>query len=137
MTGTLVLPELDILLAAFDRRRPDPGVVQTVTGLIGARLLLLVGWVRQGLLVRTADERQFLRLERALAAFPDLTITTTDHVAAAKLAIALRQHGSDIQPAQALLWVMAERAGAQIYTRQQRWRELARLGAPLWRPDRT
>jgi len=115
---SLVLPEMDVLLRAFGRADPDPGAVREFTALTRERRIFLVGWVRQGLLTRCTDDRQFQRLQSALAPFPDLGIRPPDHVAAAHLTRQLRERGGSIQAAQSLLWIMAERASAEIWTRE-------------------
>lgn len=122
-----------MLLAAFERQNPDPSAVKAIEQLIDERCLFMVGWVRQGLLTRTADDRQFHRLSRALAPFPDINIQSGDHMQAAALTRDLRHRGIPIQPAQALMWCMAERVGARILTRDKRWWALERYGAPLRR----
>lgn len=128
-----VLAEMDVLLAAFSREARQPAVVRVVGRLIDERRLFMVGWVRQGLLTRTADNRQFHRLVRALTPFPDVPIQAEDHVIAAQLTCELRQRGAAVQPAQALLWCMADRLSCDIYTLEKRWWALERLGAPLVR----
>lgn len=129
----IVIPELDVLLRAFSRHDPEPGVVALSGELIAERRLFLVGWVRQGLLTRCRDERQFARLLAAVAPFPDIPIQPADHVAAAALTRELDERSISIQPAQALLWAMAERIGGSVWSRQTRWRKLERYGAPLYR----
>lgn len=133
MSAPLVIPELDVVLRAFARHDPDPRSVRRMAELIQDRRLILVGWVRQGALARTADDRQFQRLLRALSGFPDLPIRSGDHVAAAALVRRLRARGASIRPAQSLLWTMAERIGARIWTRDPRWLALEREHPPLSR----
>lgn len=129
----IVLPEVDVLLRAFSRQDPEPAVVTRSSELIAERRMFLVGWVRQGLLTRCRDERQFQRLLAAMAPFPDLPIQPADHVAAAALTRELEDRTIAIQPAQALMWAMAERVGGSIWSLQVRWRKLERYGAPLFR----
>ena len=133
MSWNIVLPELDVMIRGLSRTSPDPAVVSHLDQLIQDRRLFLVGWVRQGLLSRARDDRQFQRLVAALSPFPDLPITPPDHVAASALGRDLATHAISIQPAQALLWVMAKRSGAQVWSLQYRWRSLQRFGAPLHR----
>lgn len=127
----MLLPDVDILLAAFDRRDPDPLLVSQVVAAVEGRRLLLLGWVRQGLINRAADLLQAERLARALAPFPDLPIRSADHVAAALLAHRLRRRGVVGQPAQVLHWVMADRIHAQVWSQDPRWHPLHHLGCPL------
>lgn len=130
----IVLPEIDVLLGAWSRTEPAPRLVTIADRLIVERRLYMIGWVRQGLLDRARDERQFHRLVGALAPFPDVPILPADHVRAAALTRALRERDAAARPAQALLWAMAERCGALIWSQQDRWRRLEPHGAPLFRP---
>jgi hypothetical protein len=129
----IVLPEIDVLLRAFSRQDPDPAAVATADKLIEDRRLYMIGWVRQGLLTRVKDERQFQRLLSALAPFPDIPITPADHVMAASHTREMSERGINLLPAQALMWAMAERCGGLIWSQQTRWRRLERHGAPLYR----
>ena len=131
MPKTLLLPDVDLLRQAFDRHDPSPLVVSQVVASVEQRRLLLVGWVRQGLMNRAQNSPEAARLARALAPFPDLPIIPGDHVAAAFLSQRLRRRGMVIQPAQALHWVMADRIDADIWSLDQRWHPLHRLGCPV------
>lgn len=128
---TLLLPDLDVLRRAFDRRDPDPLMVNQVVAAVEERRLLLVGWVRQGLIARAQDQMAAERMARALAPFPEVAITSADHVAAAYLSQRLRRRGLMVQPAQALHWVMADRVKAQIWSGDSRWHPLHSLGCPV------
>ena len=132
-SSQVVIPELDVMLKAFSRQEPEPAIVTRLTQLIDDRLIYFVGWVRQGLLTRARDERQFQRLLSALAPFPDIPIEPRDHTAAAQLTHRLRDRGETIMPAQALLWVMAERLHALVWSTEKRWRKLSVHGAPLFK----
>jgi len=131
--AAVVIPEVDILRGAFDRQDPNPAAVGEFTRLVSERRVFLVGWVRQAVLTRTRDDRQFNRLLVALAPFPDLAIQPEDHVQSSWLVRDLRARGLRIQPAQALLWVMAERAGVRVWTAEPGWWALADHGAPVHR----
>lgn len=131
MTHTLLLPDVDLLRKAFDRHDPNPLVVNQVVASVEQRRLLLLGWVRQGLISRAQNAPEAARVARALASFPDLPILPSDHVAAAFLNQRLRQRGVLIQPAQALHWVMADRIDAHIWSLDQRWHPLHHLGCPV------
>ena len=79
-----------------------------------------------------ADQRQFRRMTRALAAFPDLPALPSDHVDAAGLAADLRARSVVVSASQALTWVVVKRHGAKLWTTQPRWWRLADHGAPIW-----
>ena len=112
MASSLLLPDVDLLRRAFDRHDPNPLVVNQVVSSVENRRLLLLGWVRQGLISRAQDSTEAARIARVLAPFPDLPIQQGDHVASAFLNQRLRRRGVIIQPAQALHWVMADRINA-------------------------
>ena len=129
----IVLPEVDVWLRAFSRQQPDFAVVNRIEALINERRIFLIGWVRQGLLARTADNRQFRRLVQSLAGFPDIGIHSQDHIAAAELSFRLRDRGVSIMPAQALMWVMANRVDGLIWSAERRWQTLEPYGLPLFK----
>jgi hypothetical protein len=127
----VVVPEVDVWLAAFSRQRPDPGVVRRVGQLIEERRVFLSGPIRQALMVQVRSGRDYHRLLTALAPFPDLPTASVDYVTAADLTRKLATMGVLIAPSQALLWVQCERLGVLIWSRDGAWRALQRHGAPL------
>jgi len=126
-----ILPELDIWLKAFSRRTPDPRIVHAFTRHVTDRRILTLGWIRQGLLARAADERQFERLEWLMSAYPEVQVLTADHVRAARQTRLLRESAVALTPWQALLWAVAERVGGAIWCEDRRWQVLQRHGCPL------
>jgi hypothetical protein len=126
-----ILPDLDIWLKAFSRSTAEPLVVLEFGRHLQDRRVVLVGWIRQGLLSRAADDRQFNRLEIALAAFPDLRVLTADHLLAARLARRMRDRGVTLGPWQALLWTLAERIGGSVWSGAAHWKALRSAGCPL------
>lgn len=126
-----VLPDLDIWLKALSRQEPDPLVVHGFKQAVEARRIFLLGLVRQALLARARDERQFSRLERMLAAFPDLPVLARDHVRAAAIIRGLRGRVAAVTPWQALMWAVAERLPASIWSDGRSWRPLAAQGCPV------
>ena len=79
MASSLLLPDVDLLRRAFDRHDPNPLVVNQVVSSVENRRLLLLGWVRQGLISRAQDSTEAARIARVLAPFPDLPIQQGDH----------------------------------------------------------
>ena len=77
------------------------------------------------------DERQFTRLDRALSAFPDLPVLARDHVRAAGIIRSLRGKVQAITPWQALLWAVAERLPAVVWSSGRSWQSLATHGCPV------
>lgn len=129
-----VLAEADVLLRAFTRRDPDLLLVHLVTTLVRERRLAIQHWVRQALLARTRDARQFLRLEHALAAFPAPRIAADDYVAAARLAQRLSEQGQPITRLQSLSWAVADRLDAEIWAHEKPWPAFASQGCPMYAP---
>jgi hypothetical protein len=126
-----VLPDLDVWLRAFSRQDPDPLMVHGFKRGVERRQVFLVGLVRQALLARTRDDRQFARLTRALCGFPDVTVLPKDHVRAAVLVQGLRRQRLALSPWQALLWAVAERSGGAIWSGARTWAPLAAAGCPV------
>jgi hypothetical protein len=128
---TPILPDIDIWLKSFSRSTAEPLVVHDFSLHIQQRRIIMVGWIRQGLLARTTDDRQFRRLESALAAFPDLRVLTGDHLDAARLVRLLRDRGVTLGPWQALLWTLAQRIGGVVWSGEAHWKSLRHTGCPL------
>ncbi|TVR11662.1 MAG: hypothetical protein EA401_10550 [Planctomycetota bacterium] len=131
MVLPILLPDVDVLLGAFDRLNPSPLLVQQFAHAVEQRQVLLPGWVRQGVLTRVADVDQALRLARVLLPFPDIPICSDDHMQAAFLQQRLRRRGIAVQPAQALHWIIAERIDGLIWSASSRWHAAHSLGAPV------
>ncbi|GEM_PF-4622712 len=127
----ILLPDVDVWMRAFSRQHPDPLVVHAFSRRVQARSVVLVGLVRQALLARTHDNRQFARLEEALAGFPDLPVQSRDHRRAAVLVQRLRASHMALSPWQALLWAIAERIRGQIWSQDRHWQALRPLGCPV------
>jgi len=86
-----ILPDVDIWQRALSRTDPDPFVVHHFGGYVRHRQLFLLGWVRQTLLARVRDDRQFTRLAWVLTSWPDLPTIPRDHEQAAIRMRALRE----------------------------------------------
>jgi hypothetical protein len=126
-----ILPDVDIWLRAFSRQDPDPLIVHAFARRVRDRQVFLLGWIRQGLLARVRDERQFARLSWVLSAFPDLRVVSDDHVRAAVIARTLRQQEVSIAPWPALLWAVAERLHGTIWSQGRQWRAWTTHGCPV------
>ncbi|MEK7413546.1 MAG: hypothetical protein AAB263_09570 [Planctomycetota bacterium] len=130
-TDHQILPDLDIWIRAFGRLDPDPRVVHAFREAVRARQVLSVGWIRQGLLARLDDERQATRLEWILSGYPEVILSPDDPVHAANLMRRLRGTGVTLAGPAALLWTIAERIGARIWSLDRRWQAMERHGAPI------
>lgn len=126
-----LLPDVDIWQRAFSRLDPDPLVVHQFSQHVRNRQVFLVGWVRQALLARVKDSRQFTRLAWVLSAWPDLPVLPRDHERAAAIMRELRERGASVAPWPALLWALAERLNGAVWTRDRRWQALAGQGCPV------
>ena len=126
-----VIPDLDVWVRAFGRLDPDPGAVHAFRELVRARRVLTLGWIRQDLLARLDDERQVTRLAWILSGYPEIVVRTADHLAAAELVRRMRRSGLILPGRAALLWAVALRLGAVLWSLDRRWLPLARRGAPL------
>jgi hypothetical protein len=124
---TWVIAEADVWLKGFNRSHPDPLVVHRLGALVRERRLLLPGLVRQGVLARTRDARQFARVAELLAGFPVVLPRIADDLEAARL----RQRVRALDPARALLWAQALATRAKIWSDDPAWRALAAQGCPL------
>lgn len=131
---SFVLPEAEVLQRAFSRRDPDLLLVHQVGEVVRARRLLVAHPVRQELLARCRDERQFMRLDQVLAAFPAPRADARDAVAAARIALRLRERGVAISGPQALTWAVAARLGALVWALDPAWDRLQDLGCPRFAP---
>jgi predicted nucleic acid-binding protein len=129
--GGPVLPDLDVWVRAFGRLDPDPRIVHGFRELVRERRVLTLGGIRQGLLARLDDERQATRLGWILSGFPEVVLRPDDHLRAAELCRRLRRSDHRLSGSAALLWSVAERIGARIWSLDRRWSELARRGAPF------
>ena len=130
---TPLLPDVDIWMRAFSRQDPDPLVVHAFGRHIRDRRIFLIGWVRQSLLARVRDERQFSRLAWVLSAFPDLPLMPRDHEIAAATTRRMRELQVPISPWSALVWAVAERLDGAVWSGERAWQSLAAQGCPLYR----
>lgn len=126
-----VIPDLDAWARAFGRLDPDPRVVHAFRELVRARRVLCLGWISQELLARLDDERQATRLAWILSGYPEVVLRPEDHLAAAERTRRLRRSGVELPARAALLWSVAQRVGALVWSLDRRWEPLARRGAPM------
>lgn len=130
LLAPLVIPEADVWMRAYSRSAPDPLVVHRFALLTRARRVVLLGSVRQALLSQVQDERHFGRLAWILSGWPDLPLRTSDHERGAGFMRQLGQMGVAIQPAQAVMWSVAERLGALVWSGNRTWQALVQHGCP-------
>lgn len=128
-----VVPDADIWWKAYSRQNPDPAVVHVFGQAVRDRRIFLIGWVRQALLARVRDERQFARLAWVLSAFPDLPLLPRDHERAASITRRMRELQVPASAWSALVWAVAERLDGVVWSRESGWQALAVHGCPLLR----
>lgn len=125
-----LIPDLDIWMKVLTRIGPDPQVVQEFVPYVKSRRIFLMGWIRQGLLVRARDKRQQDRLTWILSGFPDIPVLSPDYIQAASLVTEHRMI-QPIDPWRALMWAVTSRIDGEIWSRNLSWAPLVKLGCPL------
>jgi len=100
------------------RRGGDSGVspVRDLLGLIADNRVQMIGPIRQELLSGIRDEKQFRELEVRLSAFPDLAITSEDHVTAARFFNECRSKGIQGSNTDFLICAIAARHHLAVFT---------------------
>lgn len=126
-----VIPDLDAWVRAFGRLDPDPRAVHAFRELARARRVLTLGWICQDLLAGLDDERQAARMAAILSGYPEVVLRPDDHFLAAGLTRRWRRSGVALPGRAALLWAVAERIGAGIWSLDRRWQDWERRGAPV------
>jgi len=76
----------------------------------------IIGSIRQELLPGLREAAQFERLEKHLAAFPDIALTTDDYITAAKFSNVCRSKGIQGSSTDFLICAVAVRRQLAIYT---------------------
>ena len=128
----LVIPDLDILLRSFSRRHPDLSLIQHFKVLTQQRRILLMGWVKQALYERCQQSTQMHRLAQHLRYFPDVPVGDVDYERLAERRLQLREKGITASSRQLYLWVVAERIGAHVWSRDRNWQSLVQRGCQLY-----
>jgi len=126
-----VIPDSDVWVRAFGRLDPDPRTVHAFSELVRARRVLTIGGIRQELLARLDDERQATRLAWILSGYPEIVLRPEDHLGAAELVRRMRRSGLTLPGRAALMWSVAQRIGATVWSLDRRWQPFAGRGAPL------
>lgn len=127
-----VLPDVEVLQKAFDRRLPDGRVAASVSRLIDERRLVIALGVREALMMRARDLRSCERLAHILSGFPVPRLPPDHQARAARLAIEMRQLGQLVGTREAELWSAAQLISGQVFSLAPQWRTWEPYGAPLW-----
>lgn len=89
---------------------------QELRNLIQERRVDMIGAIRQELLSGLREEAQFEKLEKHLAAFPDLLMESKDYVTAAKFLNTCRKNGIQGSNTDFLICAVAVRNELAIFT---------------------
>ena len=112
-----VLVDTSVWSLALRRGRQSASApVQELRNLIFANRVQMIGPIRQEILSGIREENQFKELEARLASFPDLSITTGDHVTAARYFNLCRQKGIQGSNTDFLICAVAVRNRLAIFT---------------------
>ena len=112
-----VLVDTSIWSLALRRGRQSLSApVQELRHLISAHRVQIIGPIRQEILSGVREEIQFKELEKRLAPFPDLPVTTEDYVTAARFFNLCRQKGVQGSNTDFLICAVALRDRLAIFT---------------------
>jgi predicted nucleic acid-binding protein len=112
-----VLVDTSVWSLALRRGRESTSApVREIRNLISAHRVQIIGPIRQEILSGVREETQFKELEARLAPFPDLPITTEDHVTAARFFNLCRQKGIQGSNTDFLICAVAFRNCLAIFT---------------------
>ena len=112
-----VLVDTSVWSAALRRtKRTEPVVVSELRSLILEHRVEIIGPVRQEVLSGLRESAQFKKLEKHLAAFPDIPLKTDDYVTAAKFFNICRTNGVQGSNTDFLICAVAMRNQLAIYT---------------------
>lgn len=112
-----VLVDTSVWSAALLRgKSADPAVVMELQNLIVDHKVEIMGPVRQELLSGIREQAQVKKLEKHLAAFPDLELETADYVLAATFFNVCRAHGVQGSSTDFLICAVGVRKQLSIYT---------------------
>ena len=94
----------------------EPGSAHELRNLIADGRVQMIGPIRQEILSGVREEGQFKELEARLSAFPDLPLTSEDHVAAARFFNLCRAKGVQGSNTDFLICAVAVRHRLAIFT---------------------
>ena len=115
-----VLVDTSVWSEALRRsKKAQSDVVREFRSLILEHRVDIIGPIRQEVLSGVREDAQFARLEKHLAAFPDLHLTTDDYVTAAKFYNSCRTKGVQGSNTDFLICAVAVRKQLAIYTTDQ------------------
>ena len=112
-----VLVDTSVWSEALRRlNKPESEPVRELRSLILEHRVEIIGPIRQEILSGLREEAQFERLEKQLAAFPDILLETDDHTMAAKFFNTCRAQGIQGSNTDFLICAAAVRRDLAIFT---------------------
>jgi len=112
-----ILVDTSVWSAALRRgKNPNSAQAAELRSLIADHRVEIIGSIRQELLSGIREASQFKNLEKHLAAFPDLPLTTEDYVAAAKFFNICKSKGVQGSNTDFLICAVAIRNRLSIFT---------------------
>jgi predicted nucleic acid-binding protein len=112
-----ILVDTSVWSAALRRTgQGEPLPARELRNLIADHRVEIIGPIRQEILSGIREDAQFKKLEKHLAAFPDIPITTEDHVTAARFFNLCRAKGVQGSNTDFLICAVAVRHRCAIYT---------------------
>ena len=111
-----VLVDTSVWSEALRRRKVESDVVREFRSLILEHRVNIIGPISQEILSGLRVHAQFEKLEKHLAAFPDISLETPDYVTAAKFFNTCRAKGVQGSNTDFLICAVADRRQFAIYT---------------------
>jgi predicted nucleic acid-binding protein len=107
-------------------KRSESLPAQELRNLIADHSVEIIGPIRQEILSGIREEAQFKKLEKYLAAFPDIPITTEDYVMAVRFFNLCRAKGVQGSNTDFLISAVAVRCRCAIYTTDEDFHSFAK-----------
>ena len=132
-----VLVDTSVWSEALRRsKKAQSDVVREFRSLILEHRVDIIGPIRQEVLSGVREDAQFARLEKHLAAFPDLHLPTDDYVTAAKFYNSCRTKGVQGSNTDFLICACAVRLEAGVYTTDRDFSRFTTvIPLPLYTPS--
>lgn len=112
-----VLVDTSVWSEALRRRsKVESDVVQEFRSLILEHRIDIIGPIRQEILSGLREDAQFEKLEKHIAAFPDIPLETADHIMAAQYFNTCRAKGVQGSNTDVLICAVAVRRQLSIFT---------------------
>ncbi len=121
-----VLVDTSVWSEALRRRKVDSDVARELRSLILEHRVDIIGPIRQEILSGLREDAQFDKLEKHIAAFPDIPLETADHIMAAQFFNTCRAKGVQGSNTDFLICAVAVRRQLAIFTTDRDFRLFAK-----------